>query len=199
MDEWVVERVLTCIEQVPRGRVISYGDIGHIVELGPRQVGAVLREHGSFVTWWRVTNSTGELPAHLHDEAFQLWAEEGIGKSANGRGCRIREFRADLDEVRASYDRRRSGTFSRSPQTTPSVRLGRLRQASAMTIRHDDRHDRGLEYDLSTLIARRRILGIFGGLGAGAVLAGCGAPEAKSSGTTSAPARTLEHEREPAS
>ena len=46
-----------------------------------------------------------------------------------------------------------------------------------MTIRHDDRHDRGLEYDLSTLIARRRILGILGGLGAGAVLAGCGAPE----------------------
>lgn len=105
MDEWVVERVLTCVEQVPRGRVVSYGDIGHIVGIGPRQVGAVLSQEGSFVTWWRVTNATGELPAHLLDEAFQLWAAEGIERSGTGRGCRIREFRADLDQVRSSYER----------------------------------------------------------------------------------------------
>ena len=67
-----------------------------------------------------------------------------------------------------------------------------------MTIPHDDRHDRGLEYDLSTLLARRRILGILGGLGAGAVLAACGAPEPKSSATTFPPtsstSATLGHE-----
>lgn len=40
---------------------------------------------------------------------------------------------------------------------------------------HDDRHDRGLESDVQTLLDRRRILGLFGGLGATAALAACGA------------------------
>ncbi|SDP05497.1 Dioxygenase [Pedococcus dokdonensis] len=39
---------------------------------------------------------------------------------------------------------------------------------------HDDRHDRGLEFDVQTLLARRRVLGILGGLGATAALAACG-------------------------
>ena len=38
---------------------------------------------------------------------------------------------------------------------------------------HDDRHDWGLEYDVRTLLGRRRILGLLGGLGAGAALAAC--------------------------
>src|SRR6476620_11684305 len=40
---------------------------------------------------------------------------------------------------------------------------------------HDDRHDRGLEFDIATLLDRRRVLGLFGGLGATAALAACGA------------------------
>ena len=48
---------------------------------------------------------------------------------------------------------------------------------------HDDRHDRGLEFDVRTLLARRRVLGILGGLGAGAALAACGT--SAGSGTSS--------------
>jgi protocatechuate 3,4-dioxygenase beta subunit len=47
---------------------------------------------------------------------------------------------------------------------------------------HDERHDRGLEFDVQTLLDRRRILGLFGGLGATAALAACGADP---TGTTS--------------
>ena len=47
---------------------------------------------------------------------------------------------------------------------------------------HD--HDRGLGFDLSTLMARRRLLTLFGGIGLAAVAASCGS-SSKSSDTTS--------------
>jgi protocatechuate 3,4-dioxygenase beta subunit len=52
--------------------------------------------------------------------------------------------------------------------------------------------DRGLVYDLRTLVDRRRMLGLFGGVGAAALLAACGGGTtgASSSGTTAAPATT---------
>ena len=50
---------------------------------------------------------------------------------------------------------------------------------------HDDRHDRGLEFDVATLRGRRGVLGILGALGAGAALAACG-----SSGDTAAASTT---------
>jgi protocatechuate 3,4-dioxygenase beta subunit len=44
---------------------------------------------------------------------------------------------------------------------------------------HDDLHDRGLQFDLSTLtglLRRRRVLGLFAGAGVAATLAACGDP-----------------------
>jgi protocatechuate 3,4-dioxygenase beta subunit len=38
---------------------------------------------------------------------------------------------------------------------------------------HDDLHDRGLAFDLATLMERRRVLGLLGATGAGALLAAC--------------------------
>ena len=52
---------------------------------------------------------------------------------------------------------------------------------------HD--HDRGLGFDLSTLIARRRLFTMFAGAGLAVVIAGCG-PDSKSSATSSAAAQT---------
>ncbi|GAA2729961.1 intradiol ring-cleavage dioxygenase [Pedococcus aerophilus] len=52
---------------------------------------------------------------------------------------------------------------------------------------HDDRHDRGLEFDVATLLGRRGMLGLLGALGAGAALAACGTP-AGSSATPSSTA-----------
>jgi protocatechuate 3,4-dioxygenase beta subunit len=53
--------------------------------------------------------------------------------------------------------------------------------------------DRGLVYDLRTLVDRRRMLGLFGGVGAAALLAACGGTDSTGSasgGTTAAPATT---------
>jgi methylated-DNA-protein-cysteine methyltransferase related protein len=105
VDDVVVERVLRAVEQVPRGRVVSYGDLAALGGIGPRQVGTIMRIYGSNVTWWRVTSSSGDLPAPLMDEARERWALEGILLKPNGRGCRIAEYRADLARLGADYER----------------------------------------------------------------------------------------------
>lgn len=96
MDDVLVERVLRAVELVPRGRVVSYGDLAALVGTGPRQVGTIMRLYGSNVTWWRVTNASGDLPPNLRPRAFEMWAQEGITLKANGLGCRIRDHRVDL-------------------------------------------------------------------------------------------------------
>lgn len=105
MDEALIERILLAAEQIPAGRVASYGDLAQLAGTGPRQVGRVLARHGAGVAWWRVTNSCGDLPRHLRDEAAQHWAEEGITCKPNGLGCPITEFRADPARLARDYDR----------------------------------------------------------------------------------------------
>ncbi len=101
----MVERVLRAVEAVPRGHVVSYGDVAALVGVGPRQVGSIMRLYGSNVTWWRVTNASGDLPGTLMDEARELWAAEGILLKPNGRGCRIAEYRADPRVLGDAYAR----------------------------------------------------------------------------------------------
>ena len=76
----------------------------------------------------------------------------------------------------------------------------RREQPSGDTRRWVDEHgheieepDRGLVYDLQTLVDRRKVLGLFGGLSAAALLAACGGSGtdgAASSGTTATPGTT---------
>ena len=88
--EEYVERVLACIERIPRGRVTTYGAIAEVVgaELGgggPRQVGAVMAAYGGPVPWWRVVRADGSLPASHRDEARQAYLEEGTPLRPSGR------------------------------------------------------------------------------------------------------------------
>ena len=117
----VVERVLRAVEQVPRGRLVTYGDLAALVGVGPRQVGAIMRHWGGNVTWWRVTNASGDLPAHLREEARGRWAEEGILWKRNGLGTRIADYRADLSALRADWERACADLDDASPDN-----LGRL-------------------------------------------------------------------------
>lgn len=94
MDDLTVERVLRVVEAIPAGRVAAYGEVGSIVGVGPRLVGRILREWGSSVPWWRVTNAAGEHP--LLARALPHWEAEGIEVTPTGRGCRMEQFGADL-------------------------------------------------------------------------------------------------------
>jgi alkylated DNA nucleotide flippase Atl1 len=72
------ERVLQVTEQIPRGRVMSYGDIAeYLGEGGPRQVGRVMSQWGGAVAWWRVIHADGSFLAGHETEALTRYLEEG--------------------------------------------------------------------------------------------------------------------------
>ncbi|MBO1031182.1 MGMT family protein [Tessaracoccus sp. SD287] len=101
-DQGLVAQVLLAVDQVPPGRVVSYGDVAALVGIGPRQVGRILARYGHQTNWWRVTNHAGELT--VLDQARQQWAVEGITVAAHGRGCRITDHRADLARLASDFE-----------------------------------------------------------------------------------------------
>ncbi len=87
--EEYVELVLRCAEQVPTGRVTTYGAIAEVVGTilgggGPRQVGSVMAAHGGSVPWWRVVRADGSLPPSHRGEARQAYLEEGTALRPSG-------------------------------------------------------------------------------------------------------------------
>lgn len=84
--EEYVERVLAVVEQIPPGRVMSYGAIAEFVGVGgPRQVGQVMAQEGGFVPWWRVVRADGGLPLCHDGEALAHHLEEGTALRPTGR------------------------------------------------------------------------------------------------------------------
>lgn len=65
MGQSFKEQVITFIKTVPRGRVVSYGQVASVAgsPRAARQVGGVLRglPDNSGVPWWRVVNSEGYI------------------------------------------------------------------------------------------------------------------------------------------
>ncbi len=109
MDELGVERVLRAVECIPPGRAAAYGDIGRAVGASPRFVAKVLSSVGATVTWWRVPNVRGALPAPLTARARPLWRAEDMPLTPDERidmprarvdsvdfGLRVRDALADL-------------------------------------------------------------------------------------------------------
>jgi alkylated DNA nucleotide flippase Atl1 len=87
--EEYVERVLQCVEAIPRGRVSTYGAIAEVVgELlgggGPRLVGSTMAAHGGSVPWWRVVRADGSLPPSHQEEARWHYLEEGTPLRPSG-------------------------------------------------------------------------------------------------------------------
>jgi methylated-DNA-protein-cysteine methyltransferase-like protein len=81
-DEYA-EAVLSLVERIPPGRVMSYGAIAEYVggELGrggPRQVGTVMARYGGGVPWHRVVNSAGRVVPGHEVKARRLLLAEGV-------------------------------------------------------------------------------------------------------------------------
>jgi alkylated DNA nucleotide flippase Atl1 len=73
MDEDYAELVLSVVEQIPPGRVATYGDIAEIVGRGgPRQVGHVMALFGGGVPWWRVVRADGRPARSLEVTGLRL-------------------------------------------------------------------------------------------------------------------------------
>ena len=85
-QEEYVERVLSLVEQVPRGRVTTYGALADAVGAGgPRQVGRVMSQYGGSVPWWRVVRADGTLPLCHDGTARAHHLDEGTPFRPTGR------------------------------------------------------------------------------------------------------------------
>jgi alkylated DNA nucleotide flippase Atl1 len=91
-DSDFVELVLDVVEEIPPGRVMTYGDIAELLGRGgPRQVGAAMSQHGAAVPWWRVIRADGRPARGLEDAALRrLIAED----------CPVRNGRVQLSTAR---------------------------------------------------------------------------------------------------
>ncbi len=65
-----VEAVLTVVEQIPAGRVMTYGALADVV-------GTVLAHYGGGVPWHRVVTAGGRVPPGNEDEALRRLRAEG--------------------------------------------------------------------------------------------------------------------------
>ena len=72
------DAVRALIEEIPTGRVMTYGDIANAVELGARQVGQILARMGHDLAWWRVVDANGHPPTDAQETAARHYEQEGI-------------------------------------------------------------------------------------------------------------------------
>jgi len=96
-----VEAVLALVEQVPAGRVTTYGALAdHVGFGGPRRVGRVMSQFGGPVPWWRVVRADGSLPPSHDDEARAHYLDEGTPLRPSGRIDMPRAFWQPADLAR---------------------------------------------------------------------------------------------------
>jgi methylated-DNA-protein-cysteine methyltransferase related protein len=82
--EEYVEAVLSLVERIPPGRVMSYGAIAEYLyplfgRGSPRRVGTIMATHGDAVPWHRVLTGSGRLPPGVEHKARRRLEAEGVG------------------------------------------------------------------------------------------------------------------------
>ena len=80
----VDEAIFDVVEQIPPGRVSSYGAIGRLVGVGPRRVARALSSGGEAVPWYRVLRADGTAAEAVRARQLELLATEGV-PVRNGR------------------------------------------------------------------------------------------------------------------
>jgi alkylated DNA nucleotide flippase Atl1 len=93
-DDALAVRILACIESIPAGKVMSYGDVADYVGArSARLVGRVLAMDGGSVPWHRVLRADGSLARHLYTEQRQRLLAEGV--RFDGDRVRLADHRWD--------------------------------------------------------------------------------------------------------
>jgi len=73
------QSVLDAVDKIPRGRVMSYGDVAEYVGAGSaRAVGTVMARFGGEVPWHRVLRSDGTCATHKSDRQLALLRAERV-------------------------------------------------------------------------------------------------------------------------
>ena len=92
----LAEQVLAVVATVPRGRVVTYGDVAEAVgrPRAWRAVGSVLADHGhDAVPWQRVVRADGRPARSAPAEALRRLAAEGVPLVAGGDRVDLRAAR----------------------------------------------------------------------------------------------------------
>ena len=78
LDKRLITQILSIVEQIPVGKVTTYGQIAHLV-------GRVLSQAGLYGKYpcHRVVNSAGRLAPAWEEQRHLLWAE-GVTFKTNG-------------------------------------------------------------------------------------------------------------------
>jgi O-6-methylguanine DNA methyltransferase len=88
------KRVLDVVDRIPRGQVMSYGDVAELLGAGSaRAVGRVMAMHGGEVPWHRVLHNDGTCATHKADRQLEILRAEGVPI----RGARVEMARARWD------------------------------------------------------------------------------------------------------
>ena len=87
MDEHLIYQILSVVEEIPYGRVASYGQIARLIgrDRNARLVGRVLSLAGFYGRYpcHRVVNHAGRLAPRFPEQAWRL-QQEGVGFLPNG-------------------------------------------------------------------------------------------------------------------
>lgn len=96
-SEDFVSRVLAVVEEIPAGKVMSYGDVAAAIgSRAARGVGQVMAYYGGDVPWWRVVRASGH-PAQNHESrALEYYRAESTPLKWTAGG----EFRVNLSVAR---------------------------------------------------------------------------------------------------
>jgi methylated-DNA-protein-cysteine methyltransferase-like protein len=91
------ERVFRIVRSIPRGRVMTYGQIAEILGEGytPRTVGFVMHSSNDKTPWHRVVNAQGGCSTRgivlPHDKQQRMLEAEGVSFNERGR-CELQEY-----------------------------------------------------------------------------------------------------------
>ena len=91
-DSPFVAGVLDLVEDIPPGRVMTYGAIAAVFgSRGARLVGQIMARYGADVPWWRVIRAGGHPPIGHEARALTHYRDEGtpLTVSTTPAGYRI--------------------------------------------------------------------------------------------------------------
>ena len=134
VDDYLVDRVLLAVEQIPRGRVAGYGDLARIAGTSPRRVGSIMRQFGGDVPWWRVVGASGDPGGRLLPRFLPHWETEGITVKPNGLGCRMADYRADQARLERDYRRALSSTLDAHGTPLPAIGVPATRALASIGV-----------------------------------------------------------------
>lgn len=78
--------VLDVVDAIPRGRVLSYGDVAEMVGVrSARAVGAVMNRYGVEVPWHRVLHADGSCARAIAGRQLAMLRRERAGACRPGR------------------------------------------------------------------------------------------------------------------